>query len=261
MFLAKGGTGGSMTVIPVGTAGRPALKASITAVFTALIAAATMVFSIYVPATRGYFNIGETMVYTTALLFGPIIGAVAGGVGSMISDFMLGYPQYAFGTLIIKAAEGAIVGYLGSRVFKVKTGANWKIASSLIAILVGEFVGSIGATYYAGPTEASIGFPGAAQTMVTVEVPVAFWVLLAVLISVLIVSLGSSGQPRFSLLVIAVLAGGAEMVLGYFLYEMDVLGMGWAALAEVPFNLGQVSVGLLVSIPLVRAVWKRMPRL
>lgn len=250
-----------MTVVPVGTAGRPALKASITAVFTAIVAAATMVFSIYVPATRGYFNIGETMVYTTAFLFGPVIGAVAGGLGSMISDLLLGYPQYAFGTLIIKAAEGAIVGYLGRRVLKVTTGTNWKLASTLIAIVAGELVGSIGATYYAGPTEASIGFPGTAQTMVTVEVPIALWVLLAVLIAVLIASLGFSSQPQFSLLAIAVLVGGAEMVLGYFLYEMSVLGMGAAALAEVPFNLGQVSVGLLVSIPLVRAVWKRMPRL
>ena len=244
---------------------RSAFRASITAVFTALVAAATMVFSIYVPATRGYFNIGETMVYTTALLFGPLIGAVAGGLGSMISDLLLGYSQYAAGTLIIKGLEGAMVGYLGGRLYKLSKGklskgANWKIVSTLIAIVAAVLVGTVGATYYAGPTEASIGFPGTAQMTIAFEVPVAIWIILGALLFIVIASLGFSSEPQFSLLVLAILIGGAEMVLGYFLYEMNALGLGWAALAEVPFNVGQVSVGLLVSIPLVRAIRKRMPR-
>jgi uncharacterized membrane protein len=239
---------------------RSAFRASITAVFTALVAAATMVFSIYVPATRGYFNIGETMVYTTALLFGPLVGAVAGGLGSMISDLLLGYSQYALGTLIIKAAEGAIVGYLGSRIYKLSKGANWKIMSTLIAIVAAMLVGVVGATYYTGPTEASIGFPGTAQTTIAFEVPVTLWIILGILLFIVVASLGFSSEPQFSLSVLAIMIGGAEMVLGYFLYEMNVLGLGWAALAEVPFNVGQVSVGLLVSIPLVRAIRKRMPR-
>jgi uncharacterized membrane protein len=249
-----------MTVVSGTAGGRGALRISITAVFTALIAAATMIFSIYVPATRGYFNIGETMVYTTALLFGPLVGAVAGGVGSAISDLLLGYYQYALGTLIIKAAEGAIVGYLGSYLYRLKADANWKIASALIGIVAAVLVGFIGATYYTGPTQASIGIPGSVQTTLTVEVPIALWILLAVLIFIVIVSLGFSSQPQSVVMVLGILAGGTEMVLGYFLYEMGVLGLGWAALAEIPFNLGQVSVGLLISIPLVRAIWRRIPR-
>lgn len=114
---------------------RKVFRVSVTAVFTALIAAATMVFSIYVPATRGYFNIGETMVYTTALLFGPLIGGLAGGVGSMISDIMLNFPQYAPGTLVIKATEGVIVGYLGNRLFSIRPKMNWKIISILTGLL------------------------------------------------------------------------------------------------------------------------------
>lgn len=239
---------------------RSAVGVSITAVFTALVAAATMVFSIYIPATRGYFNIGETMVYTTALLFGPSVGAIAGGVGSMIADLLLGFPHYAPGTLIIKAGEGAIVGYLGNRIYRLKAGANLKLSSTLMATAAAVLVGSIGATYYAGPAEASIGFPSAGQTIISIEVPVVFWLLLAILIFIVVASLGFSSQPQFSLLTLAVLCGGAEMVLGYFLYQVGVLGFGWAALAEVPFNVGQASVGLIVSLPLVRAVWKRMPR-
>lgn len=200
------------------------------------------------------------MVYTSGLLFGPVTGAVAGGLGSMISDLLLQYPQYAPGTLIIKGAEGAIVGYLANRLFKLKRDTNWKIVSVSIAIVAAIMVGSLGITYYSGPSEASIGFPGAGQTSVTIEIPIALWLVLAALIFVVVASLGFSSEPRFSLLVLAVLAGGAEMVLGYFLYEMNILGLGWAALAEVPFNLGQASVGLLVSIPLARAIKRRMPR-
>jgi uncharacterized membrane protein len=237
---------------------RPTLTISVTAVFTALVAAATMVFSIYVPATRGYFNIGETMVYTTALLFGPLIGAVAGGIGSMISDLLLGYSQYAPGTLIIKAAEGGIVGYLGMRLYRLTARPNWKIVSTLVAIAAASLIGSIGATYYAGPTEVTLGLPYLGTTTIAGTVPVAFWLVMAALIFILTASLGFTSEPQLSLAVLAILLGGAVMVLGYFIYEFELLGIGWAALAEVPFNIGQVAVGLLVSIPLVRAIRKRM---
>ena len=90
----------------------PTIQLAITAVFTSLVAVATMVFSIYVPSTRGFFNIGETMIFITALLFGPLIGSFAGGVGSMVADILLGYPHYAPATLVIKACEGGIVGFL-----------------------------------------------------------------------------------------------------------------------------------------------------
>ena len=52
------------------------------------------------------------MVYTTAILFGPLVGAFAGGIGSMFADLFLGYSHFAPATLIIKGLEGAIVGLL-----------------------------------------------------------------------------------------------------------------------------------------------------
>ena len=68
----------------------PAWKVSLIAIFTALTAVATISFSVSVPATRGYFNIGETMVYVAALLFGASIGGLSAGLGSMIADLVLG---------------------------------------------------------------------------------------------------------------------------------------------------------------------------
>ena len=86
-------------------------KIVLTSLFTALVAAATMSFSLYVPQTKGYFNIGETMVYTAAIVAGPFISSFAGGVGSMIADILLGYPLYAPATLVIKGIEGFMAGF------------------------------------------------------------------------------------------------------------------------------------------------------
>ena len=67
-------------------------------------------------------------------------------------------------------------------------------------------------------------------------------------------------EPDFGWLVLSVFAGGLEMVFGYFLYEFFVL-VGPGAIAEVPVNIGQMSIGLIVAIPVVRVVWRYLPDL
>lgn len=167
----------------------PAITAALTAVFAALVAAATIIFAFPIPATSGYFNFGEIIIYTSALIFGPLVGGVSGGVGAMLSDVYLGYGVFAPGTLIIKGAEGATVGYLNIKLKK-------QIKNTTIRATI------------------------------------------------------------------AVLAGGFVMVTGYFLYELFVLGFGFAAaLAEVPINMVQMFVGLAVSVPLMHAVLRVFPQL
>ena len=46
-----------------------AFKIAVAAIFAALVAAATLLFVIPIPATSGYFNLGETLIYVAALLF------------------------------------------------------------------------------------------------------------------------------------------------------------------------------------------------
>jgi uncharacterized membrane protein len=159
------------------------------ALFASLVFVVTYAIPpITIPATSGYFNVGETVIYTAALIFGSLVGALAGGIGAALADALLA-PQFAVGTLIIKGLEGAIVGFLPSRLHKVI------INRSIVAT-------------------------------------------------------------------VAVVAGGFEMVLGYFLYEQIVLGYPLAAaLVEVPFNLVQMSVGLAVAIPVVHAVRQVVPQL
>jgi uncharacterized membrane protein len=148
------------------------------AIFIALTALVTGLFPIPIPATRGFFNLGEVVIYIAALVYGPLVGLLAGGLGSALGDILAKAPHYAPFTLVIKGVEGYVVGRL------------------------------------AGATVAS--------------------------------------RVR------ATLAGGALMVVGYFLAQTffaQALGIlptsgaaAAAALAEMPFNLVQVAVGIIVAL-------------
>jgi len=236
----------------------PTVHLAITAVFTPLVCVATMVFSIYVPHTRGFFNIGETMVYTTALLFGPLVGSFAGGVGSMFADIFLGYPEFAPATLIIKACEGGIVGVLGHKKLGFGSKLRWKAFTFAAGLTAGVLLGSIGSIYYSGTVELSLGIPPP-ENPTLIFIPPEFWYSLGALVLFLITLMGFVFEPEFGWLILVIFVGGLEMVIGYFLYEQFFMGV--AAIAEIPVNIGQMTVGLIVSIPVVRAVWRALPSL
>lgn len=91
------------------------------ALMTALVAVATMVISIPVVATGGYVNFGDTLIFVAALIFGPLTGLVAGGLGSAMADILAGYGVWAPFTLIVKGLEGLICGIA----FLKLVGAGW----------------------------------------------------------------------------------------------------------------------------------------
>ncbi len=169
---------------------RATLKLALAALFAALVFVVTsQIPPIAIPATSGYFNLGETVIYIAALVAGSLTGALAGGVGASLADVYLGFAVFAPGTLVIKGLEGVIVGFL-----------NTKLRSH-------------------------VSNPTACAT-------------------------------------VSIVIGGLEMVAGYFLYEQLVLSypLG-AALVEVPLNLVQMTVGLVVAIPATHAVLRVFPQL
>jgi uncharacterized membrane protein len=236
-----------------------AIRLSITAVFTSLVFVATVIFSIYVPHTEGFFNIGETMVYTTALLFGPLVGAFAGGVGSMFADLFLGYPHYAPATLVIKACEGAVVGLLTQKRLKFSSKLQWKTFTVIFGLIAGVLLGVIGSLYYSGSVELYVGFPPSESPTLNLFVPKEFWYSLGVLVILLISLTGFVFEPEFGWFVFSILLGGSLMIIGYFLYQQFLLGV--LAVAEIPVNIGQMTIGLIVALPIVRAIWRSLPSL
>lgn len=81
-------------------------------IMAALVCVATLFIIIPIPATQGYFNVGDAMVMVAALTFGPIVGAIAGGIGASLADVLGGYSYFAPFTLIIKGIEGALAGWI-----------------------------------------------------------------------------------------------------------------------------------------------------
>ncbi len=136
------------------------LKIAMGAIFAALVCVATLVLVISIPATSGYFNLGETVIYVAALLFGPLVGAFAGG-GAAIADILVA-AQFAPGTLIIKGVEGAIVGFLNIKIQKRTRSLS---LSATASIIIGGLEMVAGYFTY---EQAALSYPAAAAL---VEVP------------------------------------------------------------------------------------------
>jgi uncharacterized membrane protein len=93
-----------------------ALLLARSAVMAALVAVATFLVQIPNPATKGYINFGDIMIFVSALMFGPVVGGFAGSVGSAISDVAGGYGYFAPYTFVIKGIEGIIAGLISNRI-------------------------------------------------------------------------------------------------------------------------------------------------
>jgi len=128
----------------------------------------------------GYFNVGDVMIFVAALTFNPLIGGVAGGLGSAIAD-IIGFPVFALPTLVIKGLEG------------------------LLASLI-------------------------------------------------------TNKKNVYRDVLAVVAAGTEMVIGYFLVELYLWGLG-GALGEIPANIAQIAIGGLIGIPIALVLRRRLPEI
>ncbi len=110
-------------------------------VMGALATIATIMFAFPIPATSGYFNFGDVIVQISALVFGPVVGALAGGLGSGLADLLGGWYIYVIPTMIIKGTEGYITGKLAGdkegRTLK-KTLIAW--AAGAVMIPLGYFI-------------------------------------------------------------------------------------------------------------------------
>lgn len=86
-------------------------RVGVIAAFATLAFAGTTVIRIPIPATGGYFNLGDTFVMLAALLYGPSTGAWVGLIGPTLAD-AIGFPQFIPATAVVKLCEGWVVGML-----------------------------------------------------------------------------------------------------------------------------------------------------
>jgi len=112
---------------------------AVIAVMVAVVAVLTFAVQIPIPATGGYIHFGDVGVYFAAFAFGPIVGAIAGGVGCAIADIMSGYAIWAPITLVAHGLQGFLAGYFGYKKGLVGMIVGWAIGS--IALILVYFVG------------------------------------------------------------------------------------------------------------------------
>lgn len=109
------------------------VRLTTTALFTALVIVAT--FYIQIPTgVGGYANLGDAVIFMCALSLGGVPALVAGGIGSMAADLILGYAAYAPFTLVIKGLEGLIAGLLCTLAEKTIKKKQFRIAAEIGAL-------------------------------------------------------------------------------------------------------------------------------
>ncbi|MGE7953188.1 ECF transporter S component [Lysinibacillus xylanilyticus] len=83
----------------------------ITAILAALVFVATAFINLKLPFGQGgLIHLGTSMLFISAILFGPKKGALAGAIGMGLFDITGGWLIWAPTTIISRALQGAIVG-------------------------------------------------------------------------------------------------------------------------------------------------------
>lgn len=85
-------------------------------VLLAILTALTLVLAhIHMPTLSGFVTLLDVGVYFTAFYLGKKEGAIVGGLSGLLIDFLLGYPQWAFFSLVFHGAQGYFAGWTGNK--------------------------------------------------------------------------------------------------------------------------------------------------
>ena len=164
-----------------------ALRIALVAVLTAVVVVFTLMVRVPTPI-RGYISLCDVVITFAAFLFGPWVGAIAGGLGTGVADLIGGYAQWAPLSFVIHGLQGLLIALVARSGMKSGVPGDAKLPMMIIGGVIGMVVMTGG--YY--------------------------------------------------------LAGG-------FLYGFE------AALVEIPLNLMQSGVGVVLGIAVSRAVLKAYP--
>ena len=83
----------------------------LTAILATLVLVSTLFINIKLPIGQGgLIHLGTSMLFITAILFGPKKGALAGAIGMGLFDVLGGWLIWAPITIVARALQGFIVG-------------------------------------------------------------------------------------------------------------------------------------------------------
>ncbi len=116
-----------------------------TGLLTALTTVATLLIRIPTP-TKGYINLGDTIVNIAAWVLGPVYGAAAAGIGSALADLISGYMIYCPATLVIKALMAVVCAVIYTRISR----HQHSVMARIVAAVCSEIVMVVGYAVFEG---------------------------------------------------------------------------------------------------------------
>lgn len=112
-------------------------KMAIGGIFAAMVTLGTMIIRIPTPIpANGYVHIGDSLVYLSGILLGPVLGGIVSGLGSGIAD-LFGYAVYAPATAVIKCLDAFVTALIFISVQKKFKGFNGLLLGYIAGTLVG----------------------------------------------------------------------------------------------------------------------------
>lgn len=134
-------------------------------------------FFIKIPSINGYVHLGDCMIFLSVLILGRKRGAIAGGIGASLADYLGGYVVWVIPTFFIKFIMAFAMGTIAEKVFP-KLRFGW-----IIGAVVGGVIQITGYTL--------VRFPLFGSAVAFTELPmlivqtVSGIILAAVLVSIL----------------------------------------------------------------------------
>lgn len=117
-------------------------KLVLAALFAAMSFVSILVVHIPMPGF-GYINPGDAFGLTAGILLGPVYGGLAAGIGSALSDVILGYTVYVPATFVIKFISAVAAYYISKWVL-----SNYRLISVSISTIIGEAIMVAGYFFY-----------------------------------------------------------------------------------------------------------------
>lgn len=121
----------------------PLKKLVYSGLMAAIVVVGTMAIRVPTP-TKGYIHIGDSVVYLCGILLGPLYGAVAAGLGSLLADVLAGYVVYAPATLVIKFLDAMVTGFIYLGLTKNNPSGLKKITAFSLAVFFGGLIMVLG---------------------------------------------------------------------------------------------------------------------
>ena len=92
----------------------------------------------------GIIHPGDSIIYITAIFFGPLAGAFVGGIGHSLANLLSDTAVWAPWTFAIKGIMGSVVGLIAHNAVQIKNARLWiALIISTAILIVGYFIAGI----------------------------------------------------------------------------------------------------------------------